>query len=98
MKCSLSWSSKSKKSVSSYSNSRACCGLVFCSIAFSSALKLGFQIFGEAAEIEQLAHRVGEFGEEILRILVVDFTGREIERDVIALADGVVDFGAFNDR
>ena len=64
----------------------------------SSILQVRFQVLGESADFEQLAHGVWEFGEHILGIVMVDYAVSEIDPEVITFHDDIVQIGALDDR
>ena len=50
-----------------------------------SVPELRSQVFGEAADLEQLPHGLGELGELIFGIVVMDDAAGKIDLDLIAL-------------
>ena len=63
--------------------------------SFSSVPKL-LQIFRESADFEKLAHRIREFRKETLGVFTPDFAGGEIDLDLIAFLDCIVEFRALH--
>src|SRR5262245_16624434 len=59
---------------------------------------LGFQVFGEAADFEQLAHRFGEFRKAESRAFVMNVAIGEIDFDFISFRDDVVELRALHYR
>src|SRR5262245_12545305 len=56
------------------------------------------QIFRKAADLEQLAHGLGEFREEIRATVVMDFAAGEIDLNQITFSDSGVQLRALHNR